>query len=708
MTQAPRMAFDIGGTFADIIVATADGALLTFKLLAIPETIAREVRIRLEQALAGTGHARLGSLVHGTTIGSNALLEGKGALTGLVTTLGFRDELELRRLARPGVYDYQWERTPPLIPRRRRQEVSERVTAKGEVFAPLDRDDARRALLSLREQGIEALAICLINAYANPLHEEAVAELAGEIMPGVPISVSSRVLPAIREYERMSTTAVNAYLMPVVHRYLDALERELSGFSESLRIMQSNGGVMTAAHARSLPVYLVESGPAAGVVGTAALTREVGIAHAVSFDMGGTTVKACLIENSAPVEKAGMEVGGTAHISSRYGRGAGYVVSVPSLDIVEAGAGGGSIAWIDAAGVLHVGPTSAGAVPGPVCYGNGGLEPTVTDANVILGYMNPTAIAGGSVPIDRPAAIAAFERGLCPRLGMSVLAAAYGVHSVANAAMMRAVRAVSTERGRDPRELALIAFGGAGPIHAVGLARTLGMKRVYVPLHPGLFSALGLLLADVRYDHVQSMPGPLARLDLGELQGKCDALIASVQEALRREDLDPAALRVERFLDLRYRGQSSELTLALPEGSLLSAAAREPLAGAPGAASLGERFHAEHERSFGYRSPNEPIMVVNLRLKSLVPSHSISFAEVAQAFRLAARAAPAAATSRRRAYFGPDDGELESRILSRADLLGGPLPGPLIIEEFDTTVVVPPGWRASLDDYASIVLQPIP
>lgn len=698
MTRAPRMAFDIGGTFADIVIATADGALLTFKLLSIPERIAQDVRGKVEEALAGTGHAKLGSLVHGTTIGSNALLEGKGAVTGLVTTMGFRDELELRRLARPGVYDYAWERTAPLIPRRLRQEVTERITAKGETLTPLRTDEARAALSALKAAGVESLAICLINSYVSAAHEEAVAALAREIMPDALVSVSSKVLPAIREYERMSTTCVNAYLMPVVDRYLSALERELSGFSEGLRIIQSNGGVMTADHARRFPVYLVESGPAAGVIGTAALTKEVGIAHAVSFDMGGTTVKACLIENSAPVEKAGMEVGGKANVTTRHSRGTGYAVSVPSLDIVEAGAGGGSIAWIDAAGALRVGPTSAGAAPGPACYGNGGTEPTVTDANVLLGYMNPTAIAGGTVAIDRPAALEAFERALCPRLRMSAVEAAYGVHAVANAAMMRAIRAVTTERGRDPRELALVAFGGAGPIHAVGLAEALGMKRVYVALHSGLFSALGLLLADVRYDYVQSIPGPLEALDVDLAQRKYGALVADVREALKREGLDQDGLRIERFLDLRYRGQSSELTLALPDGG-------SGLGEALSVTELAERFHAEHERSFGYRCPDEPIAVVNLRLKTLAPSHSIGFAEVAEAFRRAARPSPA--ERRRSAHFGPKHGAQDTRILARADLMGGAADGPLIVEEFDTTVVVPPGWRAALDDFANIVLEPI-
>jgi N-methylhydantoinase A len=381
MEGAPRVAFDIGGTFTDIVLVTAEGRLLTYKILSIPDKIGQDVGRCISDALNQSGHKQLASLVHGTTIGSNALLEGKGALTGLITTRGFRDELEMRRLARPGVYDFFWERTPPLVPRRRRKEVNERVMADGKVFTPLDLDETRQALLSLKDQGVEAIAICFINSYANPAHENEAAALARELVPDAMLCTSYEVLPEFREYERTSTTCVNACLMPVVNRYLDSLEGELKQYSSTLRIMQSNGGVMTTDHARRRPIYLVESGPAAGVLAAAALTREAGIERAVSFDMGGTTVKACLIEGSAPVEKTEAEVGGEANISTRYSRGAGYALSVPALDIVEAGAGGGSIAWVDERGALRVGPTSAGAVPGPVCYGRGGKDPTITDAN---------------------------------------------------------------------------------------------------------------------------------------------------------------------------------------------------------------------------------------------------------------------------------------------------------------------------------------
>ncbi len=696
MNPAPRVAFDIGGTFTDIVVVAADGKLRPYKILSILAQIGAEVRRPVEAILKESAHAELASLVHGTTIASNAIVEGKGAVTGLITTRGFRDELEMRRMARPPVFDFNWQRTPPLIPRRRRQEVAERIRAKGEVFTELDVDETKPALRSLKEQGVEAIAICFINSYFNPLHERQAAALAREIVPDAMLCTSHEVLPEIREYERTSTTCVNAYLMPVVNRYLNSLQSELGAYCKNLRIMQSNGGVMTSDHAQQHPIYLLESGPAAGVLAAAALTREAGIEHAVSFDMGGTTIKACLIERSTAVEKTDMEVGGQGNASIRYSRGGGYALSIPALDIVEAGAGGGSIAWVDQSGTLRVGPTSAGAVPGPACYARGGLKPTITDANVVLGYMNPRAIAGGTVAIDRPAAIRAIQRELCSQLELSVQEIAYGVYRVANAVMMRAIRAVTTERGRDPREYALIAFGGAGPIHAADLAADLGMKQVCVPLYPGLFSALGLMMADLRYDYVQSIPGRLDSISVSELLQRYDLLEKRVRQEVSKENIDWQFVKLERFLDLRYQRQMSEITIRVPDQ--LQASTFVP--------TLAALFHDEHERSYGYRRQGEPIAVVNLRLKALAPASNMSFAELAQGVTESERIAETPEVTRR-VYFGPEVGERETRILTRPSLLGGGLEGPLVLEEFDTTVVVPRGWSASLDKFGNIMLRAV-
>jgi N-methylhydantoinase A len=696
MRQAPRVAFDIGGTFTDIIVATGDGQLLTFKVLSLTEKIAASLREPIEAALKSSGQTALGRLVHGTTIGSNTLIEGKGANTGLITTQGFRDELEIRRMGRPPVFDFLWERLPPLIPRRRRIEVTERISARGEVFMPLNIDEVREAIATLKAQDVEAVAICFINSFANPAHERQAAALVSELLPDAALSISHQVLPEIREYERMSTTSINAYLMPVVNRYLSALERDLGSHARGLRIMQSNGGVMTAEHARRYPARLIESGPAAGALAAAALTRQVGVQRAVSFDMGGTTVKACLIEEYAPIERNDMEVGGPANAIARYSRGAGYALSTPALDIVEAGAGGGSIAWIDEGGALRVGPISASADPGPACYARGGVRPTITDANVVLGYMNPRAIAGGTVAIDPGAAGDAIQRELATPLGLSVQAAAYGIYQVANAAMTRAIRAVTTERGRDPRDYTLIGFGGAGPIHAADLAASCGMRRVYIPLYPGLFSAMGLMMADLRYDYVQSIPGRLDAIDVASLQKHYETLEECVLEEVRIENVDPATIKTERFLDLRYQRQTSELTIALPD----------PLPPISLATTMAELFHAEHEHTYGYRRPNEPIMVVNLRLKAIAPTQSLNFKELAESFH--ASAAPKKpADEVRAAYFGSTLGEQPTRILSREALAQRTIRGPIVLEEFDTTVVVPPGWGASLDGLGNIILDAV-
>ncbi len=688
-----QVAFDIGGTFTDVVIAAADGRLLTYKILTLPDSLGADVSRCVADALAQQPGQSVTSLVHGTTVASNAVLEGQGAVTGLITTAGFRDELEIRRLGRPSVYDVFWERIPPLIPRRRRLEVPERMTADGEAETPLDMDAVEQALLRLRDHGVDAIAISFLHAYINPAHERQAAALARQLLPEVRVSVSSDVLPEIREYERTSTTALNAYLMPVVNGYLDNLEAQLDQYHRSLLIMQSNGGVMTADHARRRPVHMIESGPATGVLAAASLAREIDLSQAVSFDMGGTTAKGCLIEDGQPVETAEGEVGAGINIAGRLSKGAGYALRVPAYDIAEVGTGGGSLAWVDPGGALRVGPRSAGAVPGPACYGRGGVEPTITDANVVLGYMNPDHIAGGTVPIDVAAAHTAIDLTLASKLGLSVQQAAYGVHQVANATMMRAVRAVTTERGRDPRDFTLIAFGGAGPMHAAALAESLGMRRVYVPLFPGLFSALGLLLADMRYDYVQSIPGYLGEAAPEALWREYEGLMDRVRRELEDEVLSQSALQIERFIDLRYARQSSELTLPVPDG-----VPADRFIG-----DLTEAFHHAHEQTYGYRRDSDAIALASIRLKVTAAARSIDLRALGTTFAQSQTSATPMRT--RWAYFGSQVGERDTRVLRRSDLVGQTLDGPLIVEEFDTTVVVPPEWRAEADGYGNIVLR---
>jgi len=688
-----RVAFDIGGTFTDVVIAGAAGQLMTYKILTLPDSVGADVGRCITDAERQHPESSIASLVHGTTIASNAVLEEQGARTGLITTTGFRDELEIRRLGRPSVYNVFWQRTPPLIPRRRRLEVSERMTVRGEVETPLNQEEVRQAILSLKRQGVEAIAVAFLHSYVNPNHEQQTVALIREMFPEVLVCSSADILPEVREYERTSTTALNAYLMPVVGRYLDQVETQLRDYPPALQIMQSNGGIMSAAHARHRPVHLIESGPAAGALAAAGLAREIGLAQAVAFDMGGTTAKGCLIENGQPVETAEGEVGAGINRAGRLSKGAGYALRVPAYDIVEVGAGGGSLAWVDDGGALRVGPRSAGAVPGPACYGRGGIEPTITDANVVLGYMNPASIAGGTVPIDATAAQTAIQTRLGVRLGLSVHELAFGIHQVADATMTRAIRAVTTERGRDPREFTLIAFGGSGPLHAATLADNLGMARVYIPLFPGVFSALGLLVADLRSDYVQSVPQELETVDPTALLQEFDTLVARAEQDAHNEQREQDGLTYERLIDLRYQRQSSELTLTVP-AQVEPGDLRRVLA---------ESFHAAHEQTYGYRREDDPIAIVSVRLKATVQTPSLSFSELGAYFGQSAKRA--AQPNSRRAYFGPQQGELDARILGRGDLIEQAVVGPVIVEEFDTTVVVPPRWQASVDAYGNIVLQ---
>jgi N-methylhydantoinase A len=681
-----RVGFDIGGTFTDVIVLGDDGQLTTAKVLSLLDRVGEDIVTCVQRSSA---QPRVESFVHGTTIGSNAVIENKTALTGLITTHGFRDELEMRGQKRPNIYDVSWDRLPPLVPRSLRLEVRERILGNARVERPLDMADARQAIQKLLDARVEAIAVSLINAYLNPVHEQQIGKLLAEMAPRMVVCLSSDIHPEIREYERTSTTVINASLIPVVDRYLNQLEKYLSPYSERLLIMQSNGGIMSAQMARRRPAYMIESGPAAGVLAAARLAKEVDLPQVLSFDMGGTTAKACLIENGAPLEKSGGEVGGGATMTTRLFGGGGHALRVPSLDIVEVGAGGGSIAWIDEGGALRTGPHSAGADPGPVCYGRGGQEPTVTDANVVLGYINPEAIAGATLRIDRQAAWQAIEEKIAKPLKLEVLRAAYGIAQVANAAMMRALRAVSTERGRDPRGFTLVAFGGSGPLHATALAESLGISRVVVPMYPGLFSALGLLLADYRHDYVRSVALTLDNIDPAAIFQQYEALEASARTELAHEGVAPDAMRFERQIDLKYGYQVSEITL--PFATNLAAAEVRP--------ALTQLFTEAHRQAFGY-DRDDAIELVNLRLRALASAGPVRFAD------LVSRKTPGqsqATNTARQAYFGPGPGSLEVSIRRREQITHTQA-GPMIIEEPDTTVVVPPGWTVSRDGYGNLLL----
>ena len=498
-----RLGVDVGGTFTDVILHRANGTAAIRKVLSTPPSY----DVAVVEASAGLAAAvAVEDVVHGTTVATNAVLERRGALTALVTTEGFRDVLELRRLRIPRMYEPFWRKPEPLVPRRLRFEIGERMAADGAVLKPLDDAEARWLAGSLRAAGVESVAVCLLHSYLYPEHEQRLGAILRDELPGVAVSLSSEILREQREYERTATTVVNAYVRPLMGHYVSAIRTGLdaAAIHAPLTIMQSSGGVMTSDDATSRPVLALESGPAAGVVAALAIAIRLGHENAISFDMGGTTAKASLIEHGAVTRGREYEVGGSLSAGSRLMRGAGELLRIPTIDIAEVGAGGGSIAWRDAAGGLQVGPRSAGADPGPVCYGRGGTQPTVTDANVLLGLIPEGSLAEGEITVSRNLAVAALEP-LGSELGLPIDELAAGIHAIANARMMRALRSVSSEKGRDPRDFALIAYGGAGPVHATGLADDLGCSTVLVPVLAGLFSALGLLYARPEFHEVRAV-----------------------------------------------------------------------------------------------------------------------------------------------------------------------------------------------------------
>ena len=683
-----RVGFDIGGTFTDVIAFRRDGGIRTAKILSLLDRVGDDLaRMIRDDAVADPVEV----FVHGTTQASNAVIENLTARTGLIATRGFRDDLEIRNLRRPNVFDLNWDRPPAFIPRRLRTEIDERILADGSIDRPLDLVQARGTIEKLLAEDVEAIAVCLINSYVNPRHEQAVRDLIAGLSTKVVVCLSSEIRPEIREYERASTTAINAALVPVIDRYLGRLEKTLQPLSKRLLVMQSNGGLMTAAAARRRPYLMIESGPAAGVLAAARLAEEAGLTRVLSVDMGGTTAKACLIENYIPFEKPQGEIGGGANIASRGYSGAGHALRAPGIDLVEVGAGGGSIAWLDEGGLLRLGPRSAGADPGPACYGRGGIEPTVTDANIALGYMNPRAIAGATLGVDRDAAVAAIKTRLADRLGRSVEDVAYAITQLTSAVMMRAVRAVSTERGRDPREFVMLAFGGAGPMHAASLAASMGITHIVTPLVPGLFSALGLLLADYRQDYVRSLAIPVDRVTAAQLRDAFAALRSQALAEFSAQGVPADGVSHDLQVDLRYRHQLSELVAPFEIAAGDDESTR---------VGLNAAFHAAHQRAFGYVLAGEPVELVSLRLRARAQAGAVRFADLVRRIESAPRAG---SESSRRAYFGPQ-GWLDTRIASRAEI-DGEMRGPMIIEEADTTIVVPPGWSATRDGLGNLHLR---
>ncbi|MGH7275784.1 MAG: hydantoinase/oxoprolinase family protein [Candidatus Rokuibacteriota bacterium] len=685
--MAYRVGFDVGGTFTDFVLQTPAGELLTAKRLTTFPDPSDACLAGLDALLARAGVAwrDVAQAVHGTTLGSNIVIERKARGVGLLTTRGFRDVLIIGREKRYQVYDLQIEKPAPLVPRRLIGEVTERVLADGSVRTPLDETDARRAIRELRARGVATLAVCLLHAYLNPAHERRLAELVAEEAPDVAVTLSHEVSPTFREYERTSTTVVNAYVMTAVATYLAALRRALRarGYGGRLFVMQSSGGIATGEAMERFPVRMIESGPAAGALMAAAYGELTGHRDLIAFDMGGTTAKLALIEDGRPSTTTAFELHRVKNAP-----GSGLPMNIQAIDLVEIGAGGGSIARARL-GVLAVGPESASSTPGPVCYGRGGAEPTVTDANLVLGYLNPDDFAGGELRLHPGDAARAIEEQVARPLGLGLDAAAWGIHQIVNTNMELATRVVSIERGRDPRGLTLVAFGGSGPVHGCRLAQALGIPTVILPAAAGVTAAIGLLAAEVRFDVARTFVRRLDALDPARIAAMYAEMDAQAS-AIVRESAATGAITLVRSLDARYVGQGYELTVPVPSGALDAAAL----------ARVRRAFDEVYAARYGYSSPSEPVEVVTWKLAASAGAPRVSLAKAATT------GVNGGLKGRRRAYFPETGGWIDCPVYDRYGLAAGArLAGPAIVEERESTSVLPPGAVASVDEYVNLIVE---
>jgi N-methylhydantoinase A/oxoprolinase/acetone carboxylase beta subunit len=677
-----QIGVDIGGTFTDIVALGEEGRLAATKVPTTPKDLLLGVAeaVRRVLALAGAHPAMVRRFIHGTTVATNAVLEQKGAVTGVLMTAGFEDVLALGRQKRSRMYDLDMDAETPtfLAPRRRRVGIRERLDARGRVLVPLDEAQVRTEVARLRDQGVQALAVCYLFSFLNPAHERRTRELCREVAPELAVSLSSEVDPTFREYERLCVTAFDAYLGPLVARYLAGLAETLQGLGVRAvpQIMRSRGGIVSAAVAARQPVTLFLSGPAGGVVGARFAAERSGVRDFISLDMGGTSNDVSVVRDGRPVVAPEGRIGP-------------YPVRTPMVDVNTIGAGGGSIAWLDGAGGLRVGPQSAGAEPGPACYGRGGDRPTVTDASLLLGYLNPANFAGGALRLDPPAAESALAD-IARRLGLDPVATAAGIHRVVNARMADQIRLMTIQRGHDPREFTLVLLGGAGPVHGVALAEELGLRDVLVPEAPGVLSAFGLLAAAVEHQHARTLPGVLEQADLVAVNACLRELNAAGRARMREEDVPPEAVEVVYVAEMRYAGQAYELPvpIAAPLGSADLAAVRDA-------------FHAVHERVYGYARAGQAVEFVNFRAVHTYPLPRPRLTAAARAVGAVADAR----TAERRAYF-PPAGFVATPVYARARLpLGARLPGPTILEQPDTTTVLPPGWTAEVEGSGSLRLR---
>lgn len=680
-----RVGIDVGGTFTDLVLSDdANGRTYYAKVSTTPDALWDGVLAGLEKVLtqAGAQMAQVKYIVHGTTIGTNAIIEKKGAKTGLITTKGFADILEIGRIQRPasGLYDFWVDNPLPLVPRYLRLEVRERVDARGEILTSLNEDEVIRAIQHLKDESVEAIAVSLLFSFLNPAHEQRIADLIQQLFPQAYVSLSSEIAPEFREYERTSTTVINAYLQPIMNKYIATLRQKLEEKygRVDLRIMQASGGTVTAEAAERLAIATVNSGPAGGAMAGAYIGKLADKPKIINVDMGGTSFDISLIDDGVP------KITSDAKFE-------GYPVKIPIIAIDAIGAGGGSIAWLDRGGVINVGPQSAGARPGPACYGRNGLQPTVTDANLVLGRLNPEYFLGGEMNLDPGLAHQAIMTHLADALGQSVEEAAAAIVRIVNANMAKGIGVNSVEKGYDVREFTLVAFGGAGPLHVVELAQDLGIKKVIIPSLAGNLSAFGLLVADARHDYVRTVAKEFSEVDYPELNILFQDMENRGKEQLAGEGFSSADQELLWSFDMRYQGQSYEINVPIERAENI---------GEPQLRGAIQDFHALHARLYAFSDPEEKIQVVNLRVTALgkTPPVQLGGADAG------AHSTTPPWKGERPVYFA-GSGFIATKVYERSELVqGSRIYGPAMIEEKISATVLPPGNRLDVDRWQNLII----
>ena len=678
--MAYRLGVDVGGTFTDLsIYDDTTGLLNIYKTPSTPENQSKAVKQGVLNLIDNMkiDPVSIEFFIHGTTVATNTLLERDGAKTALIVTRGFRDVLEIGRQERPDLYNWKIKRAAPLVPRNLRFEITERISYQGKVLSQINLDELDGILSLIRKHEIKSLSVCLLHSYANPKHEEIIGNYFKNHLPELTIALSNNILPEFKEYERMSTTTINSYVAPRMERYLKDLNKAVSeiGIKSDLHIMQSNGGTTTASEAIARPVHTILSGPAAGVVGGVSIANDAGEENSISIDMGGTSFNISLCYKGEIKRSQESEI-------SR------LPIKVPMIDIHTLGAGGGSIAWIDPGGALRVGPSSAGANPGPACYEKGGEEPTVTDANLVLGRLSSSTRLAGEVGLDINKSIQAIETKLAKPLGLTVDQVAVGIIKVINASMIKGIRVVSVAKGYDPRDFALIAFGGAGPLHAAELAGELDIPKVVVPVAPGVTSALGLLMSDLRHDYVQTVLRNLEEVEIPELNTLFNNMEQGATEQMYREGIDVKDIQIIRLLDVRYLGQAYDLQIPISGGTLKDNDLQ----------LTRSRFNDAHKSLYGFSIDENPMEIVNVRVTSVAGMNKPSLSKRPKNDGITKN------PSKRDVIFGED--KLNTDILLRDNLSSGAkIVGPAVIEQIDSTTLILPQQKAYIDESHNIIIE---